>query len=363
LADFPRLVTPPAAEPVSLVEAKRQVRQDLYDDDHSLAGYISAARVLLEKQYGMAFVAQTWHATQDRFPRGWGCFGWPFAGDVYSGWSRGIPRRRDSTDGYLDRVTLRVGKPPFLLLNALNYLDMSGTPQLIETIIPAGVSATGSQTVTPYNMAGIYAGTQYGVIDGAASEIITVAAVTGMTFAATFASTHGPNAILSVLVPNSPAGTRFISLDGRYGIARIAPVFGQIWPLVIHQLGSVKLAWTAGYGPVTQATSAIAAGTQTVMPVSMAGIYPGSVFWADPGKGNAEQIVVLSTTATTFAATFANPHAQPVEFNGVPQTIRQAILMLVGHWFINRESVGSVGKAVEDGVEALMASERFAEYE
>ena len=41
----------------------------------------------------------------------------------------------------------------------------------------------------------------------------------------------------------------------------------------------------------------------------------------------------------------------------------QAVLMLVGHWYVNRESVGRVGSAVEEGVEALMAGERFAEYQ
>jgi hypothetical protein len=363
VSNFPRLLIPPTGEPVTLVEAKRQVRKEFDPgDDSSLIGYLTSARTTLEKQFGMALAAQTWQATQDRFPHSGGFFGFPVATDYGGYWNRSIPRRRDEEHGWLDRVTIRIGKPPFLLLNALNYLDMSGTPQMVETIVPAGIPSAGTQIVTPFDMTGIDAGTQYSIADPAAPENVTVTATTATTFTATFASAHPVNTVVSALIQGAPPGQRFLNVDGIGGIGRIAPCFGQIWPFVIRQLGSVKLTWTAGYGPATTVAAPISPGAQTVTPNSMAGIYSGSVFWADPSTGRAEQVAVTATTATTFTATFAKYHQPGAQINAVPESIRQAILLLVGHWFINRESVGTVGKAVEDGVEALMAGERFAEY-
>ena len=41
----------------------------------------------------------------------------------------------------------------------------------------------------------------------------------------------------------------------------------------------------------------------------------------------------------------------------VPQTIKQAILLLVGHWYANREPVGTVGKQIEFAVDSLLGVE------
>jgi uncharacterized phiE125 gp8 family phage protein len=39
----------------------------------------------------------------------------------------------------------------------------------------------------------------------------------------------------------------------------------------------------------------------------------------------------------------------------VPQPIKQAILLLVGHWYANREAVGTVGSDIAFAVDALLA--------
>jgi len=48
----------------------------------------------------------------------------------------------------------------------------------------------------------------------------------------------------------------------------------------------------------------------------------------------------------------------------VPKQVRAAILMLVGHWYENRQSVltGTVSKTVEFGVHALLDSIRWGDY-
>lgn len=50
--------------------------------------------------------------------------------------------------------------------------------------------------------------------------------------------------------------------------------------------------------------------------------------------------------------------------SGVPEHIKQAIRMVVAHWYRNRESVltGTISKEVEMGVDALLESERVEQY-
>ncbi len=62
------LVTPPAAEPVSLAEAKAQMRVDTSDDDTLISSLIVAARQAAEEHTRRALVNQTWRLSLDRFP-------------------------------------------------------------------------------------------------------------------------------------------------------------------------------------------------------------------------------------------------------------------------------------------------------
>lgn len=65
------LITPPSGEPVSLDEAKAQLRveSDNYKDDDSIAFFIAAARTRVEALTGRALVNQTWDLYADAVPR------------------------------------------------------------------------------------------------------------------------------------------------------------------------------------------------------------------------------------------------------------------------------------------------------
>lgn len=71
--------------------------------------------------------------------------------------------------------------------------------------------------------------------------------------------------------------------------------------------------------PTTSTTAAIAAGNQTVTPVSMNFIEIGSILIVDGGS-NAESVRVTAITATTFTATFSVPHAANVGIDRVSDT-------------------------------------------
>lgn len=62
------LYTAPAAEPVTLAEAKLHCKVDTTDDDTLVTSLITAARLQAEHQTGRVLVTQTWDVTLDEFP-------------------------------------------------------------------------------------------------------------------------------------------------------------------------------------------------------------------------------------------------------------------------------------------------------
>ncbi|ALG75154.1 hypothetical protein VY88_26980 [Azospirillum thiophilum] len=62
-----KLITPPAAEPVSLAEQKLHMRVDGADEDTLIEAQIVAARMLCESHLCAAIVTQVWEWTLDGF--------------------------------------------------------------------------------------------------------------------------------------------------------------------------------------------------------------------------------------------------------------------------------------------------------
>lgn len=63
-----KLITAPATEPVTLVEAKAQCKVEHSVDDALLALFIQGAREAAEHLTGRAFITQTWELVLDAFP-------------------------------------------------------------------------------------------------------------------------------------------------------------------------------------------------------------------------------------------------------------------------------------------------------
>jgi uncharacterized phiE125 gp8 family phage protein len=154
------------------------------------------------------------------------------------------------------------------------------------------------------------------------------------------------------------------------GMIERAP--SQSWPSVQgDRREPVTIQFVAGYGPSTAVAANIAAGTQTVTPASMFGIYVGTQLVIDTGL-NREIVAVTAVTSSTFTALFAGgqggaAHTGPVSVVGnIPRTARRAVLMLVGHWYQNREGVstapGIVPAEIQMGVEALLEAEDYGGY-
>lgn len=58
----------PAAEPISLAEAKAHLRIDADDEDALIASLIVTARALVERTLGVALMTQTWSCFRDAWP-------------------------------------------------------------------------------------------------------------------------------------------------------------------------------------------------------------------------------------------------------------------------------------------------------
>lgn len=95
-----KLITPPAAEPITLAEAKAHLRVVDSDDDAYIAALITAATGNAEAWLGRALVDQTWDYTLDEFP--------------------------DDDGGIIE-----IPKPPLISVATVAYSDTSGA----ETVI------------------------------------------------------------------------------------------------------------------------------------------------------------------------------------------------------------------------------------
>jgi len=143
---------------------------------------------------------------------------------------------------------------------------------------------------------------------------------------------------------------------------RVMPPFGQIWPVTQVTQNGAQFTYQAGYGPVTTVAASISSGQQTITPANMTGIFLNTTLLVEPGA-NQEIVGVTAVTATTFTATFAKAHGAGVTLNGVPDGLRTAILLLVAHWWMNREAAGTFNySTVPLGYQSLIDAAWHGEY-
>jgi uncharacterized phiE125 gp8 family phage protein len=64
------LITPPAVEPVTLIEAKAHLRLDHEDDDDLVSALLAAARMHIEALTRRVMIEQVWRVYRDGWPAG-----------------------------------------------------------------------------------------------------------------------------------------------------------------------------------------------------------------------------------------------------------------------------------------------------
>lgn len=208
----------------------------------------------------------------------------------------------------------------------------------VNTTSPTAITP-GVQVVTPVTgtlMENIVPGTTLQVDAGLNLENVLVTATTTTTFTATFTKYHAAGvaiALVAVNTTNASAisiGTQTVTVAAG-GMANI--LVGEALSIaagggsaeVVTVTAVTPTSFTANFGSAhnagtaitlqainTQNTAAIAIGNgEVVTPVTgtlMQGIYTGEYVHIAAGGGTAEDVQVLSTTATTFTANFTSTH-------------------------------------------------------
>jgi hypothetical protein len=117
-----KLLTPPAAEPVSLALAKSHCRVTIDDDDALIQGYISAARQLCEHEMHRSIYEQGFQRTLDRFP-------------LYPWWTGTAMSTALHDAWYWSNIwkgyVIRLPRPALVSVESITYLDVSGNPQTL----------------------------------------------------------------------------------------------------------------------------------------------------------------------------------------------------------------------------------------
>jgi Phage gp6-like head-tail connector protein len=105
-----RLTTPPASEPLSLADAKAQIRVDDDYSDDLITALISAVRRDVEAFLGRALITQTWTMVLDEFPDGSG--GGRLTNSFMS----------HNLHAYRKFRELEIPRPPLQAINSIKYI-------------------------------------------------------------------------------------------------------------------------------------------------------------------------------------------------------------------------------------------------
>jgi len=108
------LVTPPAAEPVALADAKLYARISTTADDAIVSDLIQTAREWLEVWTRRAFVIQTWLLTLDNFPIFYDWYEW-------SPYQTTAPYQ--SAQQWQTQNIIRLPVPPLQSVTSIEYVD------------------------------------------------------------------------------------------------------------------------------------------------------------------------------------------------------------------------------------------------
>ena len=124
-------ITPPAAEPISLTEAKAHLRVDTTADDALISMLIESARENAEHLTGSAFITQTWERVLHTFPAG----------------------------------PIKLGRPPVATVTSLKYLDADGTEQTYSSAAYTLDAVNGPGYVYPSVASPNWPDTQVGAVN------------------------------------------------------------------------------------------------------------------------------------------------------------------------------------------------------
>jgi hypothetical protein len=360
------LINPPLIEPVSLPEIKEYCRIDAGDtsQDTTLIGLATDARAYCETFTARRFVQQTWQLLMDFFP---GYIDLKLAGSKVS--SPFVSGSNAVLVGI--RYAIVLPYPPVQSLGSFVYQNANG--QVTSMITgPAAISSVANvyaQPLTVTTSIALNLQSGAGVVVGASSllnylggnQFQTITVLSPTTFQLNGTVGDG---VTSITGGGTIGGYNFV-YDLASNPARLAPVFGQMWPVARVVLNAVQVNYTVGYAnPITVSiaanSTAVTSANYTFEATDIG--RPINIPGAGP-NGNSLNTIVLSISSPPGAgATFRdqasaavtnvtglivnNPNAQP----GHWEKIKRAIKVYTVGAYENRMPM----KNVEDTVERIL---------
>lgn len=303
-------IVPPTSEPITVAEAKQQLRITHSDEDTLIESYITAAREWAETFLNRTLVKSTWKYQTDTFPY---CLG---VGEMFG-------------------LGFRLPRPPLLSVSSITYIDLAGTEQTLSTSIydvdhydePGIVSLAYLQlwpitqsvrnAITITYLAG-YGGQTKTLLDLASVVAGQTITINGIAFTAHATTTTVASRQFSVSGSNTADATELTTCinDATYGL----------------MASSVNITATSSGARVTLTA------------------YPGTDITATPSASTI-------TVSTNYECTSGE------SIDAVPVTIKHAIKLLVAHWYEHRESVAEGSMAeIPQAVQSLLWSEKVLEF-
>lgn len=253
-------LNPPLVEPVSLPELKEFCRIDSGDttQDTTIDTLALDARAFCESFTARRFVQQTWRLLMDFFP---GYIDLKLAGTKVS--SPFVSGSNAVLVGI--RYAIVLPYPPVRNLVAFNYLNANGLttsmiigPLAIASVVNLSGQPLAINTAVPHTLASgasvTFAGNLALVsVIGGNSAVIVVTGDSQFTVL-------GVNGTGSA-IPGTGTATGFnFNQDLSGNPARLAPVFGQMWPVARVTLNAVQVDYTLGYANPILVTVAASSG-------------------------------------------------------------------------------------------------------
>ena len=143
--------------------------------------------------------------------------------------------------------------------------------------------------------------------------------------------------------------------------ARIVPMPGVYWPYTQSWLpNSVVVSYTAGSHVLTVSGESVQVPAQApyALPLAQLAQYVGMATLVDASNN---PVAVTGGSAPAVAAAYAGQTLTAAYYvANCPETIRQAMRLLISYWYAHRDAAESQPpKSIEMGVEALLANETF----
>lgn len=146
------IITPPAADPLTVDEAKLWCKQDLGNDDQIITELITLARELLETHVNKTFITTTYLQTFDHIPMSGGYLNPAVLHSQRTGYR--IGGGGEYYPGFLPTCQLEIelDRPPLLSVTSIVYTDSSGNVVTLsgDTLTAAFYVSTGTPgSITP----------------------------------------------------------------------------------------------------------------------------------------------------------------------------------------------------------------------